>query len=521
MFDKATRSLLHLTDQDGTLIAVSRLNDSVKLKPLAVVIKCPATWLWQRPKYKPTDFTLNDLLQGKAIQPELEKKVFVSKYEETHNGSVTGCGEVDMPGVSMKAKGEASSKILSSLGELHKESVIIPHFLKNSKERKLDLQHNLFTQIQGKNQVFTLLKERIFTTSNSTINFSQLKKGGFSAFIKLISPAKVQLNESISLKNSRDVAIVIPPHTVLAYSVSELHIKNDGRYEVGVSPDGMAADGIDQHPVHTCSEVDGSWALTHVTEGSSLTALNKELSRVKTTLHELTCLPPETRFSLLNLFKEILPDEELLCTLEEELERMNEESSDDSHTCLIETLDELVKKFKLLRSEVNSTDGLHADVFGTNGSFPDHNGGQSPTANWKPDLSIPNGSSVKSSSQRQALLTALHTLVTAAEELTNDGLVYLQTCSSETINTLHYLVTHLIGGSQGVPFCDLPFLLEDGEMPQDMAQMFSSSNITLKRDNNKLYAEIGSGSKVLPLVLCAVVHGLALLNESCEIDIEI
>lgn len=45
--------------------------------------------------------------------------------------------------------------------------------------------------------------------------------------------------------------------------------------EVGVSPDGMAADGIDQHPVHTCSEVDGSWALTHVTEGSSLTALNK------------------------------------------------------------------------------------------------------------------------------------------------------------------------------------------------------------------------------------------------------
>lgn len=105
---------------------------------------------------------------------------------------------------------------------------------------------------------------------------------------------------------------------------------------------------------------------------------------MKTTLHELACLPAATRFSLLNLFQEILPDQELLRTLEEELERMNEESLDDSHTRLIETLDELVKKFKLLRSEVNSTDGLHADVFGTNGSFPDHNGGQSPTANWKP-----------------------------------------------------------------------------------------------------------------------------------------
>lgn len=69
MFNKVTRSLLHQTDQDGTLIPVSRLNDSEKLKPLAVVIKCPGTRFWQRTKYKATDFTLNDLLQGKPIQP--------------------------------------------------------------------------------------------------------------------------------------------------------------------------------------------------------------------------------------------------------------------------------------------------------------------------------------------------------------------------------------------------------------------------------------------------------------------
>lgn len=77
MFDMVTSSLLLRTDQDGRLIAVSQLNDSEKLKPLAVVMKCPGTRFWQKTKYKVTDFTLNDLLVGKPIQPGTYTKLTV------------------------------------------------------------------------------------------------------------------------------------------------------------------------------------------------------------------------------------------------------------------------------------------------------------------------------------------------------------------------------------------------------------------------------------------------------------
>ncbi|MCJ8749784.1 hypothetical protein PDJAM_G00180290 [Pangasius djambal] len=525
MFEKATHSLLQQTDYDGTLIAVSRLNDSEKLKPLAVVIKCPGSWFWQRTKYKPTDFTLNDLLQGKPIQPVLKEKVFLNKYEETQKGGVAGSGEVDMGGVGMKAQGRGTSKILSSLGTLLKESVIMPHFLKESKDRKVDPQHNLIVQIQGKKQVFTLVKERIFTTCDCTINFSELKEGSCSALFKPICSAKVHLNKGICLQNTRDVAIEIPPHTVMAYSVSELKIKSDGHYEVGVSPDGIEADdSITLDSIHTETEVDGLWTLTQITEGSSLSVLNKELASVKATLCKLACLSPETRFSLLNLFQEILPDQTLLSTLEDKLEKICDASMYDSHTYLSDTSNELMDKFLyLLHSETDNMDRLASVVLRPNGSLPaisNQNGGQSAPANWKAANTSHNGSSVKSTNQRQLILSAMHMLISAAEELTDDGLTLLKACSSETINGLNDLVTHLTNVSQRVPFNELPFLLRDGEVPHEVELLFISSNITLKRDNKELYAEIGSGVKVLPLILCIVIHGLAYLNESCETDIE-
>ncbi|KAG7325688.1 hypothetical protein KOW79_010613 [Hemibagrus wyckioides] len=106
------------------------------------------------------------------------------------------------------------------------------------------------------------------------------------------------------------------------------------------------------------------------------------------------------------------------------------------------------------------------------------------------------------------------------EELTEYSLSLLKTCSPETITGLNNLLTHLTHTSQQVPFSELPFLLRNGEVPEEVEHLFNSSNITLKIDNRELHAEIGSGSKVLPLVLCVVIHGLACLNEMCEIDVE-
>lgn len=66
MFSKATKKFVKEIDPDGCLIPVSRLNESDNLKVLSLVIKRKPSWFWQQPKYMPTDFTLNDVLQGET-----------------------------------------------------------------------------------------------------------------------------------------------------------------------------------------------------------------------------------------------------------------------------------------------------------------------------------------------------------------------------------------------------------------------------------------------------------------------
>lgn len=69
MFKRATKKLVQQIDPDGALIAASSSNDSKYLQPLAVVLKTPKVWFWQKTKYRPTPFTLNHLLNGKEIEP--------------------------------------------------------------------------------------------------------------------------------------------------------------------------------------------------------------------------------------------------------------------------------------------------------------------------------------------------------------------------------------------------------------------------------------------------------------------
>lgn len=62
MFATATRNFVEEVDPDGGLVPVSSLKDSISV--LSVVVKRKRFWLWQKPKYIPTDFQLNDLLTG-------------------------------------------------------------------------------------------------------------------------------------------------------------------------------------------------------------------------------------------------------------------------------------------------------------------------------------------------------------------------------------------------------------------------------------------------------------------------
>lgn len=62
MFATATKSFSEEVDPDGSLIPMSSLKDSVVV--MSVVVKRKKFWLWQKPKYIPTDFKITDLLTG-------------------------------------------------------------------------------------------------------------------------------------------------------------------------------------------------------------------------------------------------------------------------------------------------------------------------------------------------------------------------------------------------------------------------------------------------------------------------
>lgn len=80
MFDRATKKVVKQIDPKGSLIATSSLNDCRKLLPLAVVLKVQKGWFWQQTKYRPTQFTLNHLLDGEEIKPGKINSKYISQY---------------------------------------------------------------------------------------------------------------------------------------------------------------------------------------------------------------------------------------------------------------------------------------------------------------------------------------------------------------------------------------------------------------------------------------------------------
>ncbi|XP_036422880.1 uncharacterized protein gsdmea isoform X2 [Colossoma macropomum] len=482
---------------------------------------------------------------------ELEGAEFL-KYKAKHESVVGGSMDTGIVGFNVKAQGHCASKLSSSLGTLHKEKVNMQRLLQDSKSRKVDCEHKLIEQTWGKTQqAFTVLIERIFTTCDCTIEYSGVEEGGCSTMLKALGfhPAEVCLKESSSLQYDTNVAIEIPPQTVLAYNVTSLDIKSDGHYELSAYPDGFESDDDFTKPsLHSEEQVDGLPALPKIPEGSSLSVLREVLSGVKASLLVLAHLPAQSRSSILFMFRKILKNRALLSTLEDKLEdllfmlRAGEASclaqGDDSN----ELIDTFLDQLQPLRSSTDeklsttpiSQNGSPSALSCPNGAHTSANkngtnyNGTSSVASYlngssskRTDQngshlaqSSQNGASIKLTKHSQSVLTATHMLVTAAEGLTNDGLILLESlCFSEVLNGLNDLVNLLTEDSQPLPINSLPSPLQNEDVFLKVNTLFSSSKVMLKREK-KLWAETESCCEHLPLMLCIVIHGLAYLSEA-------
>ncbi|KAJ8365968.1 hypothetical protein SKAU_G00147990 [Synaphobranchus kaupii] len=443
MLARATGNFVQQIDPGGSLIPVTRLNDSDKLDLLALVLRRQRFWFWQRPKYLPTDFSLNDLLLGDTpISPGAEESDFL-KYEGTYGDTVSGRLQGGVGQVNIKMAGRGSSKLQSSFGSLKKQEVDVQKLVQASRDRKLNLQHRLLRKVQGRGRgrgqvALAVLKERIVSTQTCSISQQVHGLSSCSAMLTLIAPTNVQVSvqEKASLETNSSISLEIPEGTVIAYSVMELDIQHNGQYELCLQLDmsgGFEVDG----PVRGGGEEQGM--------EQPLSDLQKELSALKPHFQLLADLPVLTRSTLLQHLQLLLPDRPTVSLLENTVEELLEGGA-----CSLGELKE----------------------------------------NAPPSSS--------------GLLTSVHLLLSAVQEMSDAGLAHLSSCCSPPVlKSLQDLVNGgMVNGESA---------LAEEEVCQRVELLFSSSNMVLQREMGRLWAETEPEAGLRPLVMCIAVQGLAAL----------
>nr|XP_046272764.1 gasdermin-E-like isoform X2 [Scatophagus argus] len=466
MFSKATANFIRQIDPEGSLIHVSRLNDSHKLVPMALVVKRNRIWFWQSPKYQPTDFTLSDLLQGdREISPGVSETEFLT-YKGTFGDKLSGKLDTEAGSVSVTLEGQGSSKLHSCFGKLKKEELDVKKLLHDSSNRQVDMQHVLMQQLKKGAEVLVVVKERILTTNPCTVTQTKKEQCSFQGVLGLMamlgSSVKVCVKDRNNIVADSDVSLEIPSGTVIAYSVLELEIKKDGHYGICLQPGTIG--GIESDSTVM------SWP-----SNNSLNTVDGKHGWQKMDLSPLAELPESTRWDLFKRLQETLRDRTALSYLQCVLEGL----------CCGETPDmveyeELSESQRMLVSAILGRLGI-----------------DSPTGNCQGGLS--------------AHINVAHMLVSAVEELPDETLSLLSESCPDFLEAFDTLMCMLRDSGWPV-FVQCPLvLLQDSQAFQLAEQLLNPTSVRMRRDTDRLWMETGSKAQVKLLVLYLSTHGLSLL----------
>lgn len=463
MFSKATANFIRQIDPEGSLIHVSRVNNSKKLVPMAVVVKRNRMWFWQSPKYQPTDFTLSDLLQGdEVLSPVVSETEFLT-YEGTFRDTLSGKLDAEAGSVSLAVEGKGSSKLQSCFGKLKKEELDVKKLIRDSSSRLVDMQNPLVRQLEKRADVLAVVKERILTTKTCSITQTKKEQCLFQGMLRLVAmlgtPAKVCAKTNNDIESDSDVSLEIPSGTVVAYSILELEIKKNGHYNICLQPGTIG--GIEQDSPMSWTSQDSSDVVDSMGNGS-LQNGSQEMD-----LSPLSELPQSTRYALFKRLQEIMRDRTALSYME----------------CLLEDLcsGETIDMEELSESQRESLAAILGQLAENSQSgIPPH-------------------------------LNAAHLLVSAMEELPDETLSLLSESQPDFLEALDTLMCRLQKSCNPVSIQCLPVLLQDNQAFQLAERLLSSTNVTLRRDGDRLWRETRNGARVLLLVLCLSIQGLSLL----------
>ncbi|XP_027004828.1 gasdermin Eb [Tachysurus fulvidraco] len=480
MFSKATRKFVNEIDPDGCLIPVSRLNESDNLSVVSVVIKRNPSWFWQKPKFIPTDFTLNDVLLGEdPIEPGLIETDFL-KYNGTIENSETGNAEANVGPAKMNIEGKGLHKMASSFGSLTKQEVDVQKLLCDTKNRCLDLQHSLLKQVlQRGNDVFALVKERIITTQTCTVTETVQEGGSCTSFLGLTVPKKIQVSvKNGSLHSDSKVSIEIPAKTALAYSLMELNVKSTGQFELCLLPD-----------TYGYTEVDGlnstnATLLNTMPNESPVQKLQQEWNKLQIDFEVLSGLPASTRSLLFPQITLLLKDKAAIRTLDFALRDLIEGRKPD-----LSSLDNLPS----LKKAAQTTLELFKETEGA---------GHEPLERVTIEQHL-----------EPSALTAINILTSALKEMTESTLSLLGSCCScTTIQALQQLVRNVLGNTE----CSLKDStlapLAEKDTYCKVQELFGSFNVLLSKEEELIQVQISNQQEAVSPSLCIAIFGLASLS---------
>ncbi|XP_041867279.1 gasdermin-E-like isoform X2 [Melanotaenia boesemani] len=465
MFSKATAKFVRQVDPDGSLIHVSRVNDSQKLAPMALVVKRNCVLPWQKPKYQPTDFTLSDLLLGDSVlSPGVSDAEFLT-YKEIYGDDQSGTLDTNVGHVSVALEGRGTSKLQSCFGKLKKEELDVKKLLRDSHDRLVDMQHVLVQQLEKRAEVLAVVKERILTTSSCTVTLTKQQQCTFRAVLGLLgllgSSVKVCVKDVNNIEINSDISLEIPSGTVIAYSILELEIKKNGHYDICLRPStigGFEEDNASAYgsPDHSFTTVDGKINGHTIQDKASQGSQEMELS-------PLAELPQSTRCSLIKKLQETLKDRAVLSYLQCMLEKLcSQETVDTSFT---EELPEILRNAVILPQDSESL-----------------------TEN------VP------------AYLNAAYLLVSAMEELPDKTLIFLSESQPDFLEAFDKLLRRLKESSKPLSIHYLPISLQ---VFQQAEQLLGTIGVTLRREAEQLWRETENDARFLSLVLS--IRGLSLL----------
>lgn len=499
MFAKATSSFVKQIDSNGDLIPVSSLNDSDKLQLLSLVTKKKKGWFWQKPKYRPSSFTLQEILTGDAlIKPAVTDSVFL-KYEGKFGDKDEASAETQFAHLSFSLEGQDTVELESSFGNLKKQEFDLQQLLKVTEKRTIHLNHPFVQQVcEKRNEILCLVNEKVITSQKCSISeHTQIEEkcgGTMGLKTKIL---KVSVDDNGSITKDADVVLEIPPCTVIAYSVTELLINQNGHFELCLLSEkcggfdkallGKNKGGCASTVCSPLSCVDGAHKCQpsalemDVPSETSLIILKPAIEEANQQFQSFHELAEEKCQQLFRLYCEFLYHEEVISFLENALDELS--SAEQPNLLGLQELDSTqAQRVKELLQMLGY-------------SCPNEEG------SLKKDITTPE------------ILTAAFYLVSALAGMSEESLAVLGICcETQILPTLHYLINNV--PDDGIVPVDNPNMLplQEEDNFYIAHRLFALSNICLEVRETAIKVITDDQPGMAPVLLCIVLQGFAILS---------